>query len=267
MRHLHDLWCKFRAEQYWSYYVEGDTFEVVKVLRKEGEQTDVPASLCRLAFEDKSANLGMIMHSGRDAARSAGKTLLAIVRLCRAWASRGDDRIVSFNLGIELGDRDLYISMAGHVADLARFLEALGDHLPAAAPEVPAWVERAYRSLNDLFPPARNRPPLEAMLQQTGILLFDRKMIDGELYDLDYDEALGALVIKYKIPSSNEVLRELLRSGRIASSGLFQVIRSRCMKCGNDYQSCDCSKYLDEGAAQIMEEAPLCGAFWTNRPA
>jgi hypothetical protein len=248
-------------------YVEGDTFEIVKVLRKEREETAVPEALGRLAFEDMSANLGMVMHSGKGASVAARKTLLAVVRLCKAWTTRCDDRLVSFNIGIEFDDRDFYLSIAGHVVDLAKFLDALGASLPATAPEVPEWVERAYRILNELFPPSGDSPPLGRMLQHTGILLFDRKMVERELYDIQYDEGRGGLFIKYKIPRTNEVLCELLRSGKIVSTGLFQVIRSRCMKCKKEYLSCDCSKYLDEGAGQLMEEAPLCGAFWTNRSA
>ena len=44
--------------------VEADTFELVKLLRRRGITVAVPAGVGRLAYEDTSANLSMLLHGG-----------------------------------------------------------------------------------------------------------------------------------------------------------------------------------------------------------
>ena len=247
-------------------YIESDTFEVVKLLRRQGVEATLPADVVRLAFEDTAVNLAMITHAGDCAALDAERTMQAIATLVDAWVERGDDRVVSFNIGIVYSDRLVRLSCAGHVVDLQLFLKAVGTSMPHDVADVLTWVQGVYAAISESAPQSLDQPQLGKMLQHTGILLFERKWIDPSLYELRLDEEMNAPVVEFAIPRSEEALCGLVRTGQITWAAAHHVKRSRCSRCGTDYLQCDCSKYLDQ-VCQQMEEAPVLGIFWSNRPA
>jgi hypothetical protein len=247
-------------------YVEADTIEVVKLLRRAHVDVVVPEGLTRLAFEDMSANLAMILHRGPLAAETAEQTLGAVRTLCDAWVRREDDRIVSFNIGVSYSDRTVYVSYAGHVVALQQFLQQFGVSVPRSAEEYPAWINVMYERLNELFPPSGDQPRLSHMLQETGILQFDRKFIDRNTYRTGMDEN-NRPIVQFAIPRDHTDLVSLFREGRITYADLWIIKRCTCSGCGKEYVDCMCSKYVDELVHQEITDAELCGLFWTNRPA
>ena len=249
-----------------KHYVEGDTFEIVKLLRRRGIEITVPDGITRLVFDDTSANLAMILHRGRTAAETAEQTLQVIRILCDAWVRRNDDRIVAFNIGINYDDRTVYLSYAGHVVDLQRFFQIFGTGVPKSIGDLPGWIEEIYACVNKLFPPSGDSPQLSHMLQQTGILQFQRKIIDRDLYTFGQDEQ-GHPVTNFAIPRDWTELVMLFKDGRISWADLWLVKRTICSACGEDYLVCNCSKYIDDPVQQNMVDIELLDLFWTNRPA
>lgn len=248
-------------------FVEGDTFEVVKLLRRDGIKVTIPADIGRLVFEDTCVNLAMIRHSGEDAVAAAQRTLTAIAILCNAWVERGDDRIVTFNITISYEDRDVRFSFAGHVRDLHQFLERRGTHLPDTPGDVPAWISATYQLLSELFPKIVDIPPIDRVLRMTGILLFERKKIDRDWYMANFDEETQAPCVNFAIPRSQNDLVRLLENGQLTWCSGHVVEASTCSGCQQEYLACNCSKYLDGPVHQQMIEAPLVDFYWTNRPA
>lgn len=226
----------------------------------------VPQGLARLAYEDTSANLAMILHRGGPAAESAEQTLRAVQTLCDAWVRRNDDRVVSFNIGVSYDDRAVYVSYAGHVVDLQKFFQTFGTGVPTSIGDFPSWIEGMYECLNRLFPPSGDSPRLSHMLQQTGILQFDRKTIDRSIYTLGKDEE-NRPAAYFAIPRDQTDLVRLFKEGRITWADLWLIKRSTCSVCRKDYLACNCSKYVDEPVHQEMVDVELCDLFWTNRPA
>lgn len=86
-------------------FVESDTYEIVKLLRRGGKTIVLPDNALRIAFEDTAINLAVIRHGGPAAAANAKQTLAAVATLCDAWVSRGDDRVITFCLDVVYGDR------------------------------------------------------------------------------------------------------------------------------------------------------------------
>src|SRR5207249_894432 len=125
-------------------------------------------SLVRLAFEDTAANLSLILHRGPSAIALAVQTLKAVRTLCDAWVACGDDRIVSFNIGVAYPDRTVYFSYAGHVVDLQKMFLAAGETLPASPSDVGGWAKGVLAHLTALFPPLGDVPRLSQMLRQSG---------------------------------------------------------------------------------------------------
>ncbi len=208
----------------------------------------------------------MILHRGGTAADSAEHTLQAVQTLCDAWVRRNDDRIVSFNIGISYDDRVVYVSYAGHVVDLQKFFQAFGTRVPKSIGEFPGWIEGIYECLNTLFSPSGDSPRLSHMLQQTGILQFERKTIDRSLYRLGQDEN-NPPCAHFAIPRDQTDLVALFTSGQITWGDLWLIKRSTCSAYSEDYLACNCSKYVDDPVHQQMLDVELCDLFWTNRPA
>jgi hypothetical protein len=256
----------FGTAEHRSYYVEADTFEVVKALHREGVTVSAPEGLMRLAFEDTATNLSLIVHRGASAAVVASQTLKTVHTLCDTWVKRGNDRVVSLVVGIEYVDRAVYFSFAGHVVDLQQFFVGFGTILPATILDIKSWAVAALNKLSALFTRSGDKPRLGDMMQHTGILQFDRKIIEPERYKLGQDPE-GRPAVTFAIPRSEGELIELVTSGRLTWADIWVVHRSVCSACQKDYLECGCSKYVNDRVTQRMEEVELCGLFWTNRPA
>ena len=246
--------------------VESDTFEIVKLLRRRGIDVAIPDGVSRLAYEDTTANLALILHGGAEPAKLAEDTLFALKSLCNVWATRGDDRIVSFNVGVVYGDRCVRFSFAGHVVDLHALFERFGIRLPHDTDAIPGWMEEIYDCLSGLAPESLDQPSLDRMLQETGILIYARTTIPRTLYELKLPENAPPEV-HFRIPKTDSALIKLLEDGDLGWSPIHIVEESVCSVCKHDYLACNCSKYLDSAVKQVMKRAPVADLFWTNRPA
>jgi hypothetical protein len=156
-------WLTLGEERY--SYIESDATELVKVLRRRGEAIVVPQGTARIKFQDAVLNLPLVMHTGTDAVRLVEGTVSAIQELCSAWCARGDDKLLSFTLGVEYDDRDVYFSFASHIADLLDWLTKHSLHVPNGVNGISQWLEQVYATLSEDRAPANDEPPLSGMMQ------------------------------------------------------------------------------------------------------
>lgn len=249
-----------------DHYIEADSIEIVKLLRKRGQAVTIPNEVKRLAFEDTVVNLAMFSHTGESAVANAEATLQAIATLMEAWVERADDRLISCCIEVVYVDRAVRFSLAGHVNDLHSFLSHVPLSLPAAPDEVPNWLETAYPAVGPLTSECPDKPPLARVLQQTGILQFKRNPVSWEFLDID-NQREGTDRFRLAIPNTETVLVDLIKAGTIICERMHEIIRSKCSSCEHSYCDCNCSKYLSSDVCQQVEESQLLGFFWTNRSA
>jgi hypothetical protein len=62
-------------------------------------------------------------------------------------------------------------------------------------------------------------------------------------------------------------LLDAVQTGRIQPTFAWLIRESKCSKCGEPYDACPCSKYVDAGVAQYCTDATIAYGFWTDRPA
>lgn len=248
-------------------YVEADTLEIVKVLHRMGKQIELPKNVVLIAFEDMALNFPLIMHIGSDSVQLARQTQKAIAQLCKIWMEHGDDRVVSYNIGIEYADKDVYFSVAGHVADLNIWHQCEEVIFPDSASQIGEWCEIVYKVVTDIFPKANDTPPLRDMLQESGILIFKRRFLKPEEYQLHFDDNTKEVVVNLTIPKSDQNLYDAITSSQLKLACAFLVRGSKCSHCEKPYHLCNCSKYLDLDVTQVMSDISLLGPFWTNRKA
>ncbi len=246
-------------------YVEADTIELVKVLRRMGESIELPQSVSFVIFEDMVLNLPMVMHAGPDAVPMAEATRRAIAELVNALAAGSQDRLLAYNIGVQYPDRDVYFSVAGEICDLKAWFDSPCSELPAGEADFGSWCERALTWLTDTFPGTEDPPELfRQMLTPPGLLSFERRFLEPTEFDLRWDEAQNAVVADLLLTPENQ---SAVTEHRLEIAPVIRFGNSLCSRCHNSYHICNCSKYLDEDVCQEIRDSKPLGVFWTNRKA
>ncbi len=249
------------------YYIEYDSTEVAKLLRKKGYKVVIPNDTMLIAFEDMLLNFPRIHHSGEESISLAQVTQDVFLSLCTAWASRRDNRVISFTISIEYADKEVYFSFAGHVTDLVTWFKSEEAALPTSQDMIGQWAENASRYIDNAFKISIDSPPLHDLLKKDGMHIFPRRFLKNNEFRMRYEENTGSLISDLMIPKDDTDLFEVLNSGKLTVACAYWVRDSKCSKCHASYNLCNCSKFLEEDVVQNMTDVPLLGAFWTNRKA
>jgi hypothetical protein len=247
-------------------YVESHGLELVKMLRRAGHKVALPDHVVRLKFQDRAVNQPLVTLAGNRAVALAKETLTAIRDLCNAWTQRDGDRLVSFGLRIDYGARDVILSVAGHVDDVGQWMSWPDAELPDASDGWAAWLDRIYTKLNTTFPAAGNLPPLDELLETSGLLHFQRKALAPDQYSV----RLGGVdvVMDGGLPAEDKTLiHSLMANGTLGVGACMLIERSRCSRCREAYECCGCIKGVDHDVRQVIENYSIIGAFWTDRAA
>lgn len=248
-------------------YVESDTWEIVKLIRKRGGNVEIPKDVVFIAFEDMVINFPLIQHLGKKSVELANLTHDAIIDLCNAWACRGDDRIITYNIGIQYESKNINFSIAGHVKDLSAWHKRKESRFPDNEKDIGKWCSMAEKLITKVFPKANDTPRLSDVLRHSGLIVVNRRFLDPESYRMRYDNVKKALVCDLLIEKENTSLLRAIDSKNLKVACAFLVNESICSNCKTSYNSCNCSKYIDKGVCQEVSDAKLLAPFWTNRKA
>ena len=248
-------------------YIEYDSIEVAKILRKNGYEVFIPDDVMLLAFEDMLLNFPRIHHSGDNSVGLAQVTQKIFLSLCKAWSAREDNRVISFTISIEYDDKEVYFSFAGHVNDLLIWFESKEATLPSSQDTLGQWAENASHYIDNTFKKSIDNPSLHDLLKKDGMLVFPRRFLKKNEFRMRYDENAGSLISDLMIPKDDTDLFEILNSGKLTVACAFWVRDSKCSKCHASYHLCNCSKFLEDDVVQNMTDVPILGPFWTNRKA
>lgn len=248
-------------------YVESDFVEIIKILRKRGEHIAVPNGTAYVAFEDKLINFPMIQHAGKSALDLANSTHDTIKMLCEQWAKNGENRVVTYNIGIQYSHKNIYFSIGGHVVDLYKWHKQAYSHFPTNEKQIGVWCSDVEKYLSTNYLMKDKIIPLFDVLKKTGLIVLNRKYVDPENYTMRFDAEKNILFCDLKVKKKDIELIELLRQGKLATAYANLVIASKCTACNGSYLACNCSKYLDTDVCQEMTDFKLLAPFWTNRKA
>ena len=258
----------FTNENNRRYYIEYDSTEVAKLLRRNGYEVVVPEDVMLIAFEDMLLNFPLVHHAGENSVGLAQATQDVFLSLLTVWSDKKDDRVISFTMSVAYDDKDVYFSYAGHVNDLLIWFKSKEATLPKSKDMIGQWAEVAASYIDKTFKiKSIDSPPLHNLLQKDGMLVFKRRFLKNEEYRMRYDESSGSLTGDLIIPKEDKNLFNIISSGKLAVACAFWVRDSQCSKCQSSYHLCHCSRYIDEGVIQNMTDARMLGPFWTNRKA
>jgi len=198
------------------YFIEYDSTEVAKLLRRNGYEVVVPEDAMLIAFEDMLLNFPRVHHSGENSIHLAQATQEVFLSLLIAWSNKKDDRVISFTMSVEYDDKDVYFSYAGHVNDLLIWFKSKESTLPTSKDMIGQWAEAASNYMDNVFNKSIDSPPLHDLLQKDGMLVFPRRFLKNEEYRMRYDESSGSLMSDLIIPKEDKKLFEVISSGKLA---------------------------------------------------
>lgn len=234
-------------------YIEADTVTFLKILRKKGINVRIPYS-AMIDFGDMVFNFPVIYCKNQDIAEIA---LTTICDLCKVWERNRDDRLLSFGIAIEdQGDKATQISFAGHIADL---LSLLSDCCLKEFDSIDEWVIELYKKICT-YKNAENIPDRSNLIDD-GRLWFGRRFAD-ERHVKKYKISEMSLGVEIKAPVDD---MEHLLNDKIKLAPVYSIKKAICDKCGNDYLSCQCTKFIDKDVTEHIVEADYIGMIWTTR--
>jgi hypothetical protein len=244
-------------------FIDANTTELCKLLNRSGETCSIPVGVSLIKFGDMVVNFPLIVHAGTDALKLASRTLAAIGELCQHWISDESDRLLSFTLGVDYDDREVWFSFAGHLTDMCSWWRRHRLSLPENVGAIARWLDEAYAQLNELWPGDHPADLLHRLLQPSGTLLFVRRFLPPETFEVSVDETQEALMGKVKVTGHDQL--RMMYSGELQVRAAHLIRRTRCSRCGQPYIDCPCSKVLDPDVTQVIEQSEFLGVFWTNR--
>lgn len=256
----------FSSEDEQFAIVESNVIELRKALNRLGSSLSVPEDVKFVTFKDFYENFPLILHNETTLPESLYETLEAIKMLICAWNKKGHDKAVSYSIGFPVQDKEVRISVLGHISDLEEWLSNPLSNPPTSQDKICEWSEKVSDFIKKRFPEANDKPPLFKTLMTSGILLIKRKRIDDSKFHIHFSEEHQALKWEYRASESEEALVKALKTREFSPAPAFIILESECTKCGQSYLNCGCSRTLDEGVAQKISDMRVAFFFWTDRP-
>jgi len=236
--------------------MESETITVLKLLRRYGLNIRIPAT-ARIGHEDMLFNFPTFICKNADEARFVQQ---AIADLCKAWNDKNDDRLISYSIVTNYENEAVFFSFAGHVADFTNIFARVGTTFPQKD-NVKKWIETLYKE-NNRFPVASQHPKISDIMTDLGQLRFKRAIVPPKyLQEIKMEDKCLTVSFVEKKETVNELV-----NNKIGIAPIYLIEKTKCMKCQNDYISCDCVKFIDDTCEEI-QSFKFVGAVWTNRHA
>lgn len=236
--------------------MESETITVLKLIQRLGGNIEIPV-FTRVAYGETIFNFPVFCCKDTD---SATLVQTAMMLLCNAWHTNGDDRLISYSIAINVAENQAFqISFAGHVDDFAYVFDELGVSFPKPEDTLP-WIEKLYQ-INNSFGTASAVPPVFSLVTRSRELQFGKVFVPQEYID-KYLVEDGHLNLVMQIPEDEA--KQLLEY-QMHVAPVYIIKSSKCHKCGKEYCECQCIKFVDETYEEITDAQPI-GLVWTNRP-
>lgn len=248
-------------------YVEADTLEVVKMLRRRGLDLEQPPDLAWLSIGDRTLNLPLIRHYGPEAYSLTIETLKVLAEFVNAESRSGaGGRLVAYSVELPYEDRTLRYSVAGNVGDLCRWHATQCALPPDSVSKLGDWAESIKESLEALFGKTAQDIPVGSLLRKDGVLSFPRVPLEADQWDLlGTPDGRGALKKQFFANLKPEI-QDLVTQGRLGVAPVIEIVESRCFGCGEAYPSCPCIKSMDAVCVEVVSHV-VHEAYWTANPA
>lgn len=234
--------------------IDADTITLLKYLKHKGLSLRMPVT-SQIAFGDMIYNFPTLCCKS---SLVVDIVISAIKGLCEVWVRKGDDRLISFGLMVNLATEAVHISFASHVNDLFKLLGSLPKLSDVTFEE---WIETIYKQ-NNKYRVAEDQPN-KFQLIHGDVLCFKRLIVDPtKIKKIWMEDEIVHAQLNITKAEGEELLQH-----KITCAPFYRIIEDKCSKCGKDYAQCSCLKFIDDDVSDEVVKADLLGLIWTNRNA
>jgi len=243
--------------------VESDTIELCKLLRKYGENIELPDTVLRLAYEDFYNTFPLIIH---DSPKSVRSTIEAFRELFDAWMKRGNDRVVALSIGMCLDSQELRISLIGHVKAMSKKLSLLINLFECETQQdIVSWVDTFTDLLKKENGSEGHSDIVNKLIGSDQTFRVNRIQVEKNYLEEVSEKGESRLALK--LPKDDSELLDAFNNHVLSLYPAVIIHKSTCSSCGLEYSTCSCSKYFDDKVIQKVSDTEMIGLFWTDRPA
>lgn len=243
--------------------IEIDTYEIKKALNRLDSDLFIPENLTLLAPEDLYCNIPCIFHTDENCEENLNLTMDAFKMIFEALNQRDDEKVFSFTLAWNIEDKEVRISILGHVSDLYEWIK-MNKHIPVEREEFKKWFEEQAKFINKL-PEKRNSPNLSEIVKFDGVLYLKRRLVNSDV-DIKYKPTTEGLKYEMLLKEGQNDLLASIKNGEIAPATSSIIEEVICDKSKLNYLESPYSTYLDNVAQRIQKYTPI-GMYWTDKPA
>jgi len=245
--------------------IEYDIVEVKKALERKGKSLKLPAGVLLGYSEDLYWNIPCIMHGSVTPEDDLMSTITAIREICEALVRREDDKVISMTLSWNMEDKEVRLSVLGHVVDLLEWLNQVCN-IPVTHDDFVGWLEVQKKYLNKLTVNNGFMPMLEELAQFDGVLYIHRRLVTDPYTIKCFPDKVG-LAYRLQIPETDAALAEAVEEG-VLKPVIACIAKSIvCSKTKREYIDSPYSKFLDDDVHTIVKDFNLIGCYWTDKPA
>ncbi|WP_138990811.1 hypothetical protein [Larkinella sp. C7] len=240
--------------------IEFNIVEIKKLLQKENVDLKIPKSLCLIQSKDAYWNIPLLFHGGKYGSNQAMKTLIAIKEIVNKYIEKGAHKVISFTLGWNLEEKEVRISVAGHVKDIADWMLSCPP-FPATRSQVNIWLEHQSKYLKRFN--YKNIPDISSIIKGDGVLFFDRKNVGNDT-NIRFKNTKNGLNYEMKIPKDKPYISKLIKKGDLFIAPAFIYEDVICSKTNHDYMDSPYSALFDNNITKIVQKCSVLGAFWSD---
>jgi len=241
--------------------IELFTVEIKKALNRLGQDLELPSDCKFISPEDYYINIPCIYHSSNNTQESINYTIEAIQLITDSLVKKSDKEILSFTLAWDIEDKEIRISIMGHVSDISNWLKQTNT-IPVKREKLKEWLnkQQVYFQKNGKD---SQTPTLEKIIQDDGVLYLKRRSISR---DVDF-EMLQNSDTKFKIQFSEDQddLKKALEDKEILISPAMIIEEISCSKTQKNYIESPYSIVLDDDVTQNVDKFELLAFHWTDK--
>lgn len=224
------------------------------------EKVAIPADAARVDWRDEVFNLPSLLYEGPYPKDAIARMLAACRDMFTGWRNNGSSAVVTVTVGLNVGEIQLWMSCAGRLGPMLRWLEHPAVELPTRLADMREWCNRAQKALRELFPDSISAPGIEAvsaLIRRSGSLRFRRMFVEPGSWEIEQTK-LGRRIVA--VPPPADAADIVTRGYRPLEA--IEVVRSTCIKCGRPFIECPCAAV--EGGEKV-EDMNIFALAW-GRP-
>lgn len=243
--------------------IEYDVVELRKALQNLGENLSIPSKVFLIKSQDLYWNIPMIFHGGESPIESLQLTIKALTSVCSYFVEQGTDVVLSSTCSLNTFDREVRISVVGHVNDFLIWLQK-NQMIPLSnREEFKDWLEKQAAMQQRFKPDSRDFNETN-IIKNDGVLYLTRVPISEKIsYEISTDDE--GIRFHFKFPQSWEWVADAMEKDQLKPVISYQITKGICTRTKKDYLKSPYSRL--RGETQLcIQEGKLTGVHWTDRP-